>query len=191
MSDDWELWRRETVENRILICDKSIHILRIMDTWWKRTKLTIGYLIIVYQYQKFKNCVRIEKKNPLGLKVLWKIANFCLLMDLISEMIVSWLRNEMDIPAVFTLVAMVAIFLVLCYIAVMVTYGVWILRQVYVIDKWVDLWYNRNEFYNCRCWALSLLFRSYCPWLLFLSIFYLLLKVSVGFFLKRIRKVFG
>lgn len=56
-------------------------------------------------------------------------------------MIVSWLRNEMDIPAVFTLVAMVAIFLVLCYIAGMVTYGVWILRQVYVIDKWVDLWY--------------------------------------------------
>lgn len=58
-------------------------------------------------------------------------------MDLISEMIVSWLRKEMDIQAVFTLVAMVAIFLVLCYIAVMVTYGVWILRQVY--EKWVDL----------------------------------------------------
>lgn len=53
-------------------------------------------------------------------------------------MIVSWLRKEMDIPAVFTLVAMVAIFLVLCYIAMMVTYGVWILRQVY--EKWVDLW---------------------------------------------------
>lgn len=33
--------------------------------------------------------------------------------------------------------------------------------------------------------ALSLLFRSYCPWLLFLSIFYLLLKVSVGFFFKK------
>lgn len=56
----------------------------------------------------------------------------------LSEMIFSWLRNKMDIPAVFTFVAMGAIFLVLCYIAVMVTYGVWILRQVY--DKWVDLW---------------------------------------------------